>query len=250
MTDEWHSPPNIIQLLENEVHVWYVPLDVSAVTLRHLQQTLSIDELSRVERFHLERDRYHWIIARGVLRRLLAQYLQRDPGYISFSYNQYGKPELLLPSKQRQPLHFNVSHSHNSALYAFAYRRHVGVDIEYINSHVDYDAMARYSFSEAEYDALCLFPPEKRRRAFFQGWTRKEAYVKARGIGLVLPMKQFSIVLEPGVPTLRLSSNEDLLESERWSLQEITLGAEYAGALAVEFVAESPWQLKCWTWQA
>src|SRR6185312_16328849 len=204
----WNIPPDNLQLLENEVHVWRASLNVPAFVLSSLQQALTGEEIARAARFYFEKDRKHWTVARGVLRILLSRYLKTHPHQFSFCYNDYGKP-LLEKSAHSPQLQFNISHSHELALYAFTPAREIGVDVEYMRSNLDYMELAEHTFSAYENEMLQALPTEMRREAFFLCWTRKEAYIKARGKGLSMPLKEFDLSLKPGEPARLLHSRED-----------------------------------------
>ncbi|HEV7237210.1 MAG TPA: 4'-phosphopantetheinyl transferase superfamily protein, partial [Ktedonobacteraceae bacterium] len=144
------------------------------------------------------------------------------------------------------PLSFNISHAHDLALYAFTYVRQVGVDVEYIRLNDDYEHLAQHYFSPYERTVLQTLPMEEKQQAFFQCWTRKEAYIKAKGLGLSLPLDLFDVSLRPNEPAALLQSRENPREAARWSLRELAPGAGYVGALAVE--GKKDWQLHCWQW--
>lgn len=241
----WETPSIDLRLSENEVHVWRVSLNVSAPVIESLQLSLTSDEVVRARRFYFEQDRNRFIVARGVLRTILGRYLNTDPGQLRFCYNPYGKPSLELPMND-PALSFNLSHAHNLALYAFTYTRQVGVDIEYMRADIDHEQLAKYSFSPNENAVLRSLPEVIKPKAFFNCWTRKEAYIKARGKGLSIPLDQFDVSLQPGELAALLQSREDPQETVRWSLQELTPGPCYVGALAVE---GSGWHLCLWQWQ-
>lgn len=218
-----------------EVHVWRTSLEQPEEIIAQLQRHLSADEAARVRRFCFEKDRRHWIVARGLLRSLLGQYLDLKPSLLEFRYNVHGKPFIKHPATG-SAFHFNLSHSAGLAVYAFIYTRSVGVDVQYTRRKpkVDCEKMARFQFSLSEYQALCLLPADMREQAFYQCWTRKEAYVKARGRGMSLPLDQFDVAFLPGDRPALLVSREDPGEVARWTFQELTCGADYAGALVVE----------------
>lgn len=241
----WIKPSQQVTLLENEVHVWRATLEVSEHSFTALHRLLAVDEHERASRFYFERDRYRWTIARGVLRSLLSQYLNVDPGELQFINNHYGKPTLASPLASRH-LQFNLSHSGDLALYAFACNRQVGIDIEHMCDDTEYLELARSHFSSAERTALLSLPLAQQREAFYLCWSRKEAYIKAKGRGLSLPLDQFDVSLVPGEPAALLASREDIQATERWSLRELAPGSRYAGALAVE---GSGCKLCCWQWR-
>jgi len=194
---------------------------------------LSADERERAERFHFANDRAHFIAARALLRTLLGRYLDLPPRHLSFSYSPYGKPALAGEGEGRA-LRFNVSHSHGVALYAFARGREVGVDVEYVRPDVVGESIAERCFSAQEVATLRSLPAEVQPRAFFNCWTRKEAFIKARGEGLSFPLDQFEVALDPKEPAALISIGGDRREASRWSLQALPVEEGYVAALAVE----------------
>ena len=241
---QWRLPPLALKLGGNEVHVWQASLRTEVNTLHALQELLSEEETIKARKFRFEKDRHHFIIAHGVLRTLLGRYLKTDPHLLHFDYNAYGKPSLGYPFSE-STLHFNVSHSHEVALYAFTYARQIGVDVEYMRLDIDYIELAKYSFSPHEQAMLSSLPKALRHQGFFNGWTRKEAYIKAKGKGLSLPLDSFDVSLCPGEPVKLLASREVPQETACWSLQELLPASGYAAALAVE---GSGWDVSCWQW--
>jgi 4'-phosphopantetheinyl transferase len=240
----WNVPPAVLTLANHDVHVWRTSLELSAEHVQRLRQTLSADESARAERFYFETDRRHFIVARGVLRIVLSRYLGLDPGQLGFSYSSYGKPALGTPPRG-DGLRFNLSHSHELALYAVTHGREVGIDIEYMRDNVAADAIAEHYFSPHEVMTFRALPASQRREAFFTCWTRKEAYIKARGEGLSFPLNRFDVSLAPGEPAALLRTHGDPHEAARWSLQALAAGMGYAAALAVE---GHGWQMTCWQW--
>jgi 4'-phosphopantetheinyl transferase len=217
-----------------------------------LRLTLSEDERARSARFHFERDRVRFVVARGALRNILGHYLNVPPGSLRFGYGAHGKPSLLpefvmgSSGLAAGKLEFNVSHSHTLALVAVAQGRALGVDIERLRADASERQLAERFFSAQEVSALCALPDAQQPRAFFDCWTRKEAYIKARGEGLSFPLAEFDVSLQPGMPATLLCVRGDALEAGRWSLRTLDVGPGYAAALAVE---GSDWRLRDWQWE-
>ena len=241
----WPSAPSCIAApASGEIHVWQAPLIQPSVLLHTLEQNLSPDEQSRAMRFRREIIRHRFIVARGVLRDILGRYTSRSPRHITFQYAEYGKPELGPPDATLQ---FNVSHSHDLALYAVTRHHPIGVDVEYLNRRSVMDRMkiARRFFSKAEYDALCALPQSSQDRAFLTCWTRKEAFIKAIGQGLSCPLDQFDVTVNPDAPAVLLATRWDAAEAARWTMAALAPGGAYIGALAVEGACK---EIACWTW--
>jgi 4'-phosphopantetheinyl transferase len=192
----WSAAPPLADLAEGEIAVWKTLLDQGADEIEKLETKLSQDEKDRASRFHFSRDRERFVLARGTLRKLIGGYLKLPPEEVRFRYGPQGKPALDMNS----PLHFNLSHSQNMALFAFALERRIGIDIERIQRDFNAaDIAARY-FSDAERLELRSLPPELHAEAFFLCWTRKEAFLKACGTGLNTPLNGFSVHLTPCQP--------------------------------------------------
>jgi 4'-phosphopantetheinyl transferase len=241
----WNISPKHVSLAINEVHVWRASLEMPFHVIDQLQRVLSPEESEQARQFYFEKDRQHWIVAHGVLRLLLGRYLDMKASELEFVINDYGKPALAYPPHAAR-LHFNLSHSGELALYAFAYDRPVGIDVEYVRAPLDYEEVAIHHFSSYECTVLRSLPASLHEKAFFSCWTRKEAYIKARGKGLSLPLDQFDVSLTPWEPAALLADRQDPQAPARWSLYALAPGVHYAGALAVEGAG---WQLTCWQWQ-
>ena len=237
-------PSSHLALPDDEVHIWHVALDDPVLGLEKLEQTLSTDECMRASRFHFERDRRHFVVGRGMLRSILGLYLKTEPEKLRFSYGVYGKPSLLDDSGDNT-LRFNLAHSHGLAIYGFVRNREIGIDLEYIYRIPDIDQIAERFFSKYENSVLRKLSTDEKQEAFFNCWTRKEAYIKATGNGLACPLDQFDVSLMPGEPARLLRVNGDKKEASRWSLEALTLDPGYVGALAV---AGHDWQVRHWKW--
>jgi 4'-phosphopantetheinyl transferase len=207
-----------------------------------LRETLDADELARVRRFHFQEDRDRYIAAHGVLRGILARYLRTEPGALRFDYGPQRKPHLTSAPDQ-DSIQFNLAHSHELALVAVARERDVGVDLEYIRAEVATEPLAERFFSPQEVAALRGLPEAQQAEAFFWAWTRKEAYLKARGEGLTSSLSHFAVSLAPEEPAKLLWVQGDEQEAGRWSLRHLEPGPGYAGALVAEGAG---WELTCW----
>jgi 4'-phosphopantetheinyl transferase len=240
----WCSAPKLPRLDRDEVHVWRAALNLEKPRLHSLKQILSEDERARTERFYFEKDREHFIAARGLLRTILGRYLDQEPSELRFCYSRYGKPSLAA-SAGESALRFNISHAHGLALYAVTSGREIGIDLEHLRADFAGEDIAERFFSRREVEALRALPADMRQKGFFNCWTRKEAYIKARGEGLSLPLDKFDVSLAPGEPAALLSTPGDPREAARWSLRELEPGPGYVAALVVE---GHDWRLKCWQW--
>lgn len=214
----------------NEVHVWHTELAPPKSGVVALLECLSADERDRASRFKLEGLRNEFVMTRAFLRTALRDYVKIEPREIQFRTTVNGKPELAKDSHVR----FNLSHSAGVAVLAVTRDRRVGVDVERIRDDVDVIDLADRFFSRQEADWLREQAPSELIPAFFACWTAKEAYVKARGEGLSLPLASFSILPIPGESKLRAEIYDNSEESRRWSMWQLDLGTELRGALAVE----------------
>jgi 4'-phosphopantetheinyl transferase len=219
-------------LTEDAVHLWQFSLDPASWPLALLHSYLAPDEVMRAERFVFRPDRERYTAARGYLRLILAHYAQCSPRQIRFGYGPHGKPYLNRPLSARD-LTFNLSHTRGRALCAVARWREIGVDIEQIRPGVDIDGIALTTFSPNERSQLAALPIGTRLEAFFACWTRKEAYIKARGEGLGYPLHSFDVNLGRGEPPALLRSREGADELRRWELRAIDAGEGYAATLVV-----------------
>ena len=231
--NQWLPPPVRLSLVPDEVHVWRAQLDLPLAQVEQLRHSLTPDEVDRSDRFHFEKDRHHFIAGRGILRAILGSYLNAAPKQLRFSYNEYGKPFLNAGSEERPQINFNLSHSDGLALYGFVREREIGIDLERIRTNFEHEEIAARSFSPREVAVLGAVPPAMKALAFFHCWTRKEAYIKAQGQGLSLPLDSFDVSLVPGEPATLLATRDDPQEVSHWSLHDLAPGYGYAGALAV-----------------
>ena len=229
-----------IVLPEHEVHLWRVELDSVARGEERWIEMLSADERARAQRFHFSQDGQYFTATRALLRTILASYADCDANELVFNYSDKEKPSLG-PRHAASPIDFNVSHSGDVALLAFARSRALGVDVERVREGSEHEAIARRFFSEREQSELARLAPAERPAGFFRCWTRKEAYIKAQGSGLSLPLRQFDVSLKPGDTNALLSTRPDSGEAERWSLREVPGGDGYVAALCVR---GSGWSLK------
>ncbi|HEY4001849.1 MAG TPA: 4'-phosphopantetheinyl transferase superfamily protein, partial [Candidatus Xenobia bacterium] len=187
--------------------IWSTPLDVPDGVRARLVDTLSEDERVRADRFYFERDRRHFQVARGMVRHLLGHVAGLGPGAVSFHYGPRGKPSV-------DGLEFNLSHSGELALLGVSFDQPLGVDIERCRPMPDAEAIARRFFSPRECEALLALPAEAREEAFFRCWTRKEAYIKALGSGLMTSLQGFSVDVGEVARILEIAGDDP----RRWTM--------------------------------
>jgi 4'-phosphopantetheinyl transferase len=222
---KWSEAPSSLSLTTGEVHVWRVELDQPEHVQERFRNSLEADELERAGRFHFEKHRRHFVVGRGFLRYVLARYLQAQPEGLRFTYGAYGKPSLT-------GLQFNMSHSHNVGLVAVAQNQQLGVDVEHVRADFATEDIARRFFSRTEVETFNALAVAEQVAAFFRCWTRKEAYIKAIGLGMSQPLDEFDVTLGPGEPAALLYAKDD--DASRWFLSDLDIGTDYAGALVVE----------------
>lgn len=250
-------------LAPGEVHIWRASQTVEPPVLARLHALLDPAEKARAERFVFQRDRDRFIVAHGILRELLAAYIGCAPAEIGFDYGPQGKPSLRasdLPSlragdpprfncSEAARVRFNMAHSHGLAAFAFALDRELGIDVELIRADFGGEDIAKRYFSRAEVAELMSLPSEMRAEAFFLCWSRKEAYIKARGQGLQIPLASFSVSLTPGAPE-RLRADD----ASRWGLRSFHPKDGYAGAVIGEAggssIAENRLSLRFFDWRS
>ena len=221
------------RLKERQVLVWTAELDsVTETRLGQLARLLSRDENQRAFRFRFERDRKRFIVCRGILREILGTYLGRSPETIDFNYGPQGKPYLKDSDGQTAgSLFFNVSHSCGCAIYALSLGE-VGVDLEFVRPIPEMQALVDQYFSVAERSAFGSVPPDLKLKAFYSCWTRKEAYVKASGGGLLIPLDQFDVSVDPESPARLIRVQGTLGDELHWSLHSLDLSTEAVAAVA------------------
>jgi 4'-phosphopantetheinyl transferase len=226
----FQTQPEMI-LPGDEVHLWSIDLAAVATGEARWQQILSPDERSRAGRFHSPRDRQYFTATRALLRTLLGGYLACNPQALTFRYTEQNKPYL---DPGHGAIEFNVSHSGLHALLAFTRGRAVGVDVEAIRNDFDHEALARRFFSQPERNELAALPSSEKCSAFFRCWTRKEAYLKAHGAGLTVPLHAFDVSLEAGAQDALIATRPEPGEAALWSLREVAAAEGYAAALCAQ----------------
>jgi len=224
------------------VHVWLADLGQPASRVDTLSRLLSPDESRRAKGFYFKHHRQAFAVARGLLRTILASCTGAHPRDLNFAYSPHGKPYLPVAHGDCD-IRFNLSHSHGLALYAVARGREVGVDIEYCRPRVAFMEIAEHFFSPLEIKTFRRLPEHLRREAFFNCWTRKEAFIKAVGKGLSFPLDGFDVSLTPGEPAVLHGVRDGGRQAPRWALRELQPAPGYVGAVAAE---GQNWQPTCW----
>ncbi len=229
-----------MKTLSSEVWIFTADLDARVPRLRDDLELLSQDEKARFERFKVETPARRFVAGRAFLRETLAPLLSTDARSLRFAYGPEGKPSIDAPGASpcnpdgsSRSLELNLSHSAGLALLAVARGRVVGVDVEHVRDSVEIEALARRFFSALERECLLGLPEEQRRRAFFSCWTRKEAYLKARGGGLTIPLDRFDVTLAPGDAPRLLSDRGDPGAPDQWQIHSLSIDPGAEAALVV-----------------
>jgi 4'-phosphopantetheinyl transferase len=215
-------------LTPHEVHVWFASLNVSAETFEELRGTLSAEEHARALRFRSATAGRYFIAARGILRDLLSRYIKQDPRDLKLCYTSKGKP-FLRKGSQMPEINFNMAHSAGFALYAVSHSRQVGIDLERVESFAGRQHIANRFFSAGELAQFQAFHSTSQTQAFFRLWTRKEAYLKARGLGLTATTYGFDAPLKREKPVTFVDE-----KGLRWRAEELSPAPGYVGAVVAE----------------
>lgn len=213
------------------MQVWWSGIEPFGEIAEIAERILAPDERARAARFRLEADRRRFVAGRVMLRQVIARHTGQQPSELEFQYTSYGKPRLV---SSTAGIDFSLSHSQKVVLLALSQQGRIGVDIERLQPMPDMEHVANAAFSRAEMHALMSLCPELRLIGFFNCWTRKEAYVKALGGGLGIPLHMFDVSLVPGEPAALLSNRQDPQEVDRWTLFPVNIADGYVGSLAVE----------------
>jgi len=193
------------------------------------RKLLSPTELTRADRYLFDKHRHSYIVSQAHLRLILSDYLNRAPEAITFSFGKRGKPFL-----SDSNLKFNMSHSHDYALYGLLLDHEIGVDIEYWRDKIHNDGIVKSNFSADEQTEYFQLPDDLKTAAFFQGWTCNEAFIKAIGLGLYFPLKDFSVVMDPTKPAALVSVDDPHYNANEWFVTMLDVPARYSAALMVE----------------
>lgn len=233
----WLSPPADLQLGTNEVHVWIADLNAAIAHLPTWQPLLAADETARANRFHFSQHRDLYICGRGILRVILARYLNLEPQTIAFGYGSHGKPFLSVPNNAS--FQFNLSHSGSLALYIVSQGRDVGIDIEQISRDRSVAEIITRFFTRSEQNYLLGLPPEQQQAAFFRCWTCKEAQLKAHGGGIAQGLDCLDL-------TNMLGTAANFTYYAPWAIVPLALESDWRDYAAAIAVAGQDWRLKCW----
>lgn len=222
--------PHVLE--QNQVHLWIAPLDLSCDKLKEFELSLSEEELSRASRFRFPELTNRYVAAHGWLRQLLGSYVGQPPCALEFCQGPNGKPALLLGSNPGG-IQFNMAHS--GALAAIAITRDVaiGVDIELVHPIEEIPELVSQFFSQRESALFQVLPEAKRLEAFFNLWTRKEAWLKATGEGIGHLLNQVEVTFEPGRPARLLNLPLGYTGRGNWTLHHLVPLHSFVAAMAI-----------------
>ena len=233
-------------LAPNEVHIWAASLDLCPQWLAALQESLAADERQRAARFRFELHQHRFIAARGWMREVLSRYLNSAPGDLEFCYGPYGKPSLAAPSQGRN-IHFNLAHAEGLGLLAITYQGAVGIDVERVRVLKDAEELVERFFSTTEASAFRKISDSEWPQAFFNLWTRKEAWLKATGEGIGNSLHRVEVSFLPGTPACLERLPADLGDPLVWSLHDLSPAVDFVAALAIRAVQpQLSWRQ--WNW--
>ncbi len=227
----WSSPEHDVSLSPSELHVWRAWLDQDDHHQSDHQSLLSHAEIDVANKFFFARDRNRYINSRGILRCILGRYLSTEPHEITIDRGEHGKPLL---EKSPYQMEFNLSHSRGLGIFVFAIGKRIGIDVEYIRPLSDYEQIAKFFLTSNEMEALCQLPEEIRLQGFYKAWTRKEAFVKALGVGIGNALHKFEVSVSPfEEPTIN-EIHQGIKDVSHWKLLDLEPAPSYVAALAVE----------------
>ncbi len=232
----WPYPDQFPELLSSEIHLWSGSLDVSPERIRYYEACMDRREKRRAERYSVELSRERFICARGILKELLGKYADAEPDTISFTLGRLGKP--YLPENISSELQFNSTDTQQAALFAFCRSAEIGVDIEFLTRNVRHREIAQRKFSCQEYDQYLQHPTSRQKNYFLKIWTRKEAYGKARGVGIRYRLNSVNLVDDAGSD--RLSVHD-----ETGAIWEIVQFSPEPEVIASVVVAGTGWKFRC-----
>lgn len=229
------SLPHPGELIAGEAHLWILPAELDFTETSQFHSSLAADEKERASRFRRTSDAQRYIVRRGLLRKLLGAYLEIGPDQVTLNYTAFGKPELPANDNPGR-INFNLSHSKDWILFGFTRKCEVGVDIEWIDDELNFQELAERFFAANEVRNLQSLPPQQQREAFYCGWIRKEACLKARGEGIGHGLDRIEVSLSPDqAEIVRIDDEPDAERS--WTLRHLSPAPDYIGAIAVRATA-------------
>lgn len=226
----------MLTLAPGEVHLWLAYYDRFAGSdlPAGYRELLSDEERVQMARFHFERDRLRYLVTRALVRSTLSRYMPIPAADWRFTVNDYGRPAIAARHGDACALHFNLSHTHSLITLALTREAAVGVDVENVTSRAAPIEVADRFFSRDEARELRTLEPARQQHRFFEYWTLKESYIKARGMGLSIPLDRFTFSY-PSEATVLLDTDPDLDEApQRWTFWQLQPSPDYLVSLCLE----------------
>jgi len=218
--------------LSKEIHLWVLNLKQPYYTFQNLKKLLNEEEKFKLNRYIFNSDKKRYVVSHGFLKKIIGKYLDINPNDVSFRISSLGKPRL---DETLKPINFEFSmaHSHELAIYALTKGRRVGVDIEYIHRKIDHMKIASKFFTKKERGILKTLPEHQRKKAFYNCWTRKEAFIKTFDEKL-LDFQEFEVTIIPGEAPQIINIEGYPMESTHWYMISFSPAESYVGALVGE----------------
>ncbi len=229
----WEIPPQDLHIASGQIQVWRAQLHLMIPQLDTFIPHLSQEERDRGNRLVKTEHRCRFLISHAILRLILSRYLGQPPNDIQLQKGPHGKPYL-----EDQPLQFNMTHSNDIALYAITACADIGIDVEYVKRKHRMDALVKRFFSKREYQEYQSFPEGERHLAFYRAWTRKEAYLKATGLGLSYPLDHFDVSLAPEGTQCLLHVEDSAEMPQHWTLFSFEPCVDYLSSIAIKAPVE------------
>lgn len=232
MDGPWQVASSVPSLPPGVIHVWRADVESLLPCVPYFERLLEDAERARGNAFHAVADRTRYAVARGALRVLIGRYVDVAPRDIRFVVGEFGKPHCTRP--EGAPMTFNISHSGDVVLFAFARDGDLGVDVEHWSPRLgalERSRIAESVFSAAERTGIeRLSPGAERRRAFYSVWSRKEAYLKGTGAGIARGLAHVEVSVDDAARLLE--DRRDALAVERWTMRDLDVGPGYSATLA------------------
>lgn len=217
-------------VLNNNVHIWQLNISKTKSHYDYFYNLLSKDEKLKIEQFKFKKDKITSALARGALRLLLSKYLNCPIDTIIFKYGEYGKPELA----GNKTVKFNISHAGEIIVIALTENNDLGIDVEQIKYNFNVLDVVNSYFSKTEIEYLNKLPKATQTEAFFRGWTRKEAFIKAKAKGLSFPLDTFCVSIDSDKKAELLETLWDMEEKKLWQIIPFETEPNYKAALAIK----------------
>lgn len=224
----WPQPGAVPELLPHEVHIWSASLDTGRGLSEYYESCLDRWELRRASKYSLEPSRKRFVCARGILKELLGQYVGYTPAQISFSLGSFGKP--YFPAEISKSLNFNSTDTEDEALFAVCMAAEVGIDIELDSRNVRHQAIARRKFSRQEMQQYEQCPASRQKQFFLKIWTRKEAYGKAKGVGIRYRLNSVNLVDDMGSDRFEIQDGD----GKPWEVVQISPANGVTACVVIE----------------